>query len=237
MTKYFKTKLNFSDGQLEKLQKAYSSNQAVTLRLKRENLSGNHDINLTATQINRIQKSLKDGVGMDLTISKTQIRKAISEGGNLFSTLFSLAKPLIAPVAKALGTAGLTFGAEKALKGIFGSGIPPQAYEMYELFKKLTPYEKNFVQNYLAGKGIQVGSGQKGGLLGTIAASIGIPLAIDLFKKILGKGVHVKPAPIEKGKGMRLQPPQPFYGTWNTSTMPYIKRGAGKKKIRRQSVE
>ena len=33
--------------------------------------------------------------------------------------------------AKALGLAGLSFGAEKALKKIFGSGIPPGAVELW----------------------------------------------------------------------------------------------------------
>ena len=53
-------------------------------------------------------------------------------------------------------------------------------------------------------------------------ASIGVPLALDLVRKI-GKGMQTQPPPppprtrrspgIPKGKGMQIQPP-PFYGTW-----------------------
>ena len=39
---------------------------------------------LTKTQLNKIQKSMKNGTGTDIKISKTQIRKV---GGNIFSTL------------------------------------------------------------------------------------------------------------------------------------------------------
>ena len=48
--------------------------------------------------------------------------------------------------------------------------------------------------------------------------SLGIPLAIELVKKVLGKGLHVQSA-----KGMRLEPPQPFCGSWDTSSRPYQK--------------
>ena len=60
-----------------------------------------------------------------------------------------------------------------------------------------------------------------GGFLGMLA-SIGVPLALDLVRKISGKGMQTQPPPpprtkrspgIPKGKGMQIQPP-PFYGTW-----------------------
>ena len=38
--------------------------------------------------------------------------------------------------------AGLSFGAEKALKKIFGSGIPPEAVELGQLVDKLSPAQK-----------------------------------------------------------------------------------------------
>ena len=55
-------------------------------------------------------------------------------------------------------------------------------------------------------------------------ASIGVPLALDLVRKIIGKGMQTQPPrsrqrralplpPPPKGKGMQIQPP-PFFGTW-----------------------
>ena len=55
-------------------------------------------------------------------------------------------------------------------------------------------------------------------------ASIGVPLAISLVQKILGKGLQTQPPrprprrsprpPPPKGGGMQMRPP-PFFGTWD----------------------
>ena len=77
---------------------------------------------------------------------------------------------------------------------------------------------------------------QQGGFLGSLLASIGIPLALQLFKKMTGKGAprmgkyKGKGAPRMgkyQGKGstrVGLEPPAPFIGTWQNQ------RGMGKKK-------
>ena len=59
-------------------------------------------------------------------------------------------------------------------------------------------------------------------------ASIGVPLALDLVQKMIGKGMQTQPPPPPppprtrrsppipppQGKGMQIQPP-PFFGTWD----------------------
>ena len=65
------------------------------------------------------------GRGADLTISKTHMAKLAQSGGNIFSTALSLVRPLLALAAKALATAGLSFGAEKILKKIPGGTTLP----------------------------------------------------------------------------------------------------------------
>ena len=57
-------------------------------------------------------------------------------------------------------------------------------------------------------------------------ASIGVPLAIDLVRKIIGKGLQTQPPrsrqrrtpplppPPKKGGRMQIRPP-PFFGTWD----------------------
>ena len=68
---------------------------------------------------------------------------------------------------------------------------------------------------------VKGGAAQYGGFLGLLA-SMGIPLAIDLAKKILGKGLQTQPPrprrsprpPPPKGRGMQMRPP-PFFGTWD----------------------
>ena len=93
---------------------------------------------------------------MDLRISKNQIRKAT--GGSLFSLAVPAVKALLPTAAKAPGLAGLSFGAEKALKKIFGSGFPPEAVELYRMVKKLSPVQKRAIRDVLRQQG-QVGRG------------------------------------------------------------------------------
>ena len=83
MTKYFEYGVNLSVGQKENLAKAIQTNSELTLRLKNNQLSGSDELMLTKTQLNKIQKAASNRTGVDLKISKTQIRKAVKHGGSL----------------------------------------------------------------------------------------------------------------------------------------------------------
>ena len=63
---------------------------------------------------------------------------------------------------------------------------------------------------------------QRGGFLGSLLASIGIPLALEMGSKLFGKGMTL---PRKAGHGLMTmpKPPPPFYGNWE---------GRGKKKGR-----
>ncbi|MCV6574949.1 MAG: hypothetical protein OIF58_04370, partial [Cohaesibacter sp.] len=69
---------------------AIKNKTALTLTIKHSNLRGNDELMLTKTQIGKIRKSLGNGTGTDIKISKTQIRKVAKVGGNLFSSLATL---------------------------------------------------------------------------------------------------------------------------------------------------
>ena len=88
----------------------------------------------------------------------------------------------------------------------------------------MTPTQKQAAEQYLVGKGFAIGgAAQYGGFLGMLS-SIGVPLAISLVKKILGKGLQTQPPhprpqrsplpPPPKGGGMQMRP-APFFGTWD----------------------
>jgi len=49
----------------------------ITLRLKNNKLKGNDELMLTKTQINKIKKAVQNNTGVDIKISKTQIRKSV----------------------------------------------------------------------------------------------------------------------------------------------------------------
>ncbi|MCV6575014.1 MAG: hypothetical protein OIF58_04695, partial [Cohaesibacter sp.] len=66
-------------------------------------------------------------------MSQTQRQSIAQHGGNLFFAMLCLARPLIKPALGALASAGLSCGAEKVLKKIFGRGFGRQEIELYKL--------------------------------------------------------------------------------------------------------
>ena len=80
MTTYHLHKVNLSEGQRRKLLTAYGNKSEITIRLSNSDLTGNSSLMLTHRQINKLNKAKKSGVGSDLKISKTQIRKVIKVG-------------------------------------------------------------------------------------------------------------------------------------------------------------
>ena len=205
----------------KKLQKAYVTKTPVNLKVKPDKIGRGDEFLLTDTQISRLKKRLAAGKGMVIKMSQTQIQNTAQRGGSLFSAMLGLAKPALG----ALASARLSFGAEKVLKKIFGKGLGPKEIELYKLVQQMTPSQKKAAEQYLVGQGFVKGGSQYGGFLGMLA-SIGVPLAIDLVRKIIGKGLQTQPPrsrprrvpslppPPKKGGGMQIRPP-PFFGTWD----------------------
>ena len=116
MTKYFEYGVNLSVGQKENLAKAIQTNSELTLRLKNNQLRGSDELMLTKTQLNKLQKAASNRTGVDLKISKSQIRKVV-QGGSLFSSLAMLGAKALPFVSKAASKAlpALATGAVSAL--------------------------------------------------------------------------------------------------------------------------
>ena len=73
---------------------------------------------------------------------------------------------------------------------------------------------------------------QYGGFLGTLLASIGIPLAVEAIKKITGGAPRMGSDHIQGNGSPRIgmyQPPPPFVGTWEQA-----RKGGGKKKKKKK---
>ena len=90
MTSYIEYGVTLSDGQKSKLLSAIKNKSPLTLRLKHSHLQGSDELMLTQRQIAKIQKSMANGIGSDLKISKKQISSSVKHGGNLFSSLARL---------------------------------------------------------------------------------------------------------------------------------------------------
>ena len=159
---------------------------------------------LTKRQIKKIKKSIANGTGTDIKISKTRIGKSVKHGGNLFSSLPSLGARVLPYAVKgiskavpALATGAVCSLGELGINKIFGKGISiPKKY-----IPMLPPFKKEFTkaQIDLINRGYQTRGRLaikptrkqiEGGFLGTLA-SIGISMAISLVSKMFGSGLQV----------------------------------------------
>ena len=199
MTTYHPYKVNLSEGQKNKLERAFRNKNPVTLRLNKTQLSGNDQLMLTANQIKRIQKAASQGKGAEIKVSKTQAQKV---GGSFVSALFPLARSVAPILAKTLGLSALaglaSEGATQVVKKISGKGamtggflIPQDKIQKLIANKHLlTRKQREQILAALQSGGqvtIKPTANQSGGALGALLASIGIPLAIEAVKKVFGK--------------------------------------------------
>ena len=202
---YIKYGVNLSDGQKDKLARALSNKSAITIRLTKSDLTGSDDMMLTKTQLKRIKKAMNNNTGVDLKISKTQISHVVQEGGSLWSSLFSLgtkalpyATKAVTKVAPALATGALQALGSLGIDKIFGKGqtggflIPQNKIDQLIKYKDLlTKKQKEQIVSAIHTGGqlvVKPTKTQSGGFLGTLLASIGVPL---LLNALTGKGLQV----------------------------------------------
>ena len=152
MTSYIEYGVKLTDGQKLKLASAIRNKSPLTLRLKHSHLHGSDELMLTQRQITKIKKSLANGTGSDIKISKTQIRKSLKHGGNLFTSLASLGAKLlpyaikgVSKVAHALATGAASALGEIGFKKLFGCGITiPKKFLPF-----LPPFAREFTQTQI----------------------------------------------------------------------------------------
>ena len=257
MTTYHPYGVSLSKGQLQKLSRAYNEKSPITIRLTKNQLSGPHELMLTKTQINKLKRSISNRTGLDIKFSAVQIRKAIKQGGSLWGSLISLGSkllPMAMPLAKKaiapLATGALSGLASLGVDKIFGKGqrggflIPQDKINQLIAYKHLlsTGQKRDILNALQTGNGLVIRPTQKqsGGFLGTLLASIGVPL---LLKALTGKGIQVDKTgsanntiPVYvpdaiTGHGRYNPYPYrspPFYGTWENPV------GAGVKKKKKK---
>ena len=237
-TTYIPYGVTLSQNQTIKLAKALEKREPITIRLSHSELTGPDELMLTKTQIGRIEKSLLSGKGVDIKISKTQIGKVVKKGGSLFTSLAALVPKLLpkamqvaSKVIPGLATGALTSLGNFTMDKILGQGlmcggflIPQDKIDKLIANKKyLTKKQKEEILNALQSGGqiiIRPTPKQRGGFLGILLASIGVPL---LLNALTGKGLQNRQAckPIG-GHGLQNRPysgvyapfPPPFLGQW-----------------------
>ena len=250
MTELFEINVKLSDNQKKNLSNAYHKRETIVLRLTNNSLHGNDTLYVPAMIKKRLEKNRKLNKGMDIKIAKTNIRKQV--GGNLLTSILSLGRTLLPTVGKTLGLSALgglaSEGASQIVKAISGKGVQTGGFLVpQDKIKKLIEYkhllstkQKQDILNALqSGSGVRIKptKTQSGGFLGTLIASIGIPMAVDLVKNLIsGKGAPRIGSKRTNGKGApRIglpKMPPPFY-----SYPPYVGNGQKKKEQPKKNQE
>ena len=206
-TSYHPYRVNLTAGQAESVAKAMKHKTPMTLRLTYNNLiRGAETVNLTQSQINKLEKAKNKGVGADINISKAQLRKFATSGGsimNLFRIVTGVAKKILPKILAPLATGAVSGLGEVAIKKAVGGSyqLSPEHVKMVvdtpeirEQIQRLLPVsqKKKLVESYKCGSGLvlRTGRGQKGGFLGSLLAGIGIPLIAKLFGGCHGENLR-----------------------------------------------
>ena len=235
MTQLHEIKISLSPNQKKNLSNAYHKRETIVLRLTKDSLSGNDTLYVPSNVVKRLEKNQKLRKGMDIKLAKTNIRKQV--GGSLLTSILTLGRTLAPTLGKTLGLSALaglaSEGASQVVKKISGGFLIPQnKIDQLIAYKHLlTNKQKKDILNSLQSGGqivVKPTKSQYGGFLGTLLASIGLPLAIEAIKKITGKGAPRMGSDSIKGHGaprLGMYQPPPFIGTWEQ-----VRKGGGKKK-------
>ena len=239
-TELYEINVTLSDFQKMKLSKAFHNRETIKLRLKNDALRGSDTLLVPSTIVKRLEKNRNMNKGIEIKLAKTNIRKQV--GGSLLSSILSLGRTFGPTLAKTLGLSALagvaSEGASQVVKKISGGSqtggflIPNSKINQLIANKHLLSekQKRDIINAIQTGSGVHIKPTKKqtGGFLGTLLASIGVPLALEAFKKMVGgSGVPRigKPPKTNGGAAPRLgvyEPPPPFFGTWKQA-------GSGKK--------
>ena len=210
-----------SDGQKRNLARAYQNNEEVTLRLTRNHLSGSDTLRVPAQVVRRLQKSRNAGKGMQIKISKANIRK--QDGSGIFSSLLPVLKSVPPTIEKTLGLSALagaaSEGASQIIKKITGGQLfqvpNKNLYMLAQLSYLLSKGQRNDLANvHNLGRDLlfKITQKQVGNGIGTVLASIGIPIVLDALKGLAGRGAVRMGS--RGGAAARIGAPPPFLGSW-----------------------
>ena len=114
MTQLFEIKVKLSENQKKNIGDAYRKRETIVIRLTNDSLSGGDTLYVPAMVKKRLEKNRKENKGMDIKLSKTNIRKQV--GGSLLTSALSLARVFGSTIAKTLGLAALARGGQSRSK-------------------------------------------------------------------------------------------------------------------------
>ena len=244
MTELHQISVTLSQGQKRKLSMAYRHREEISLRLSKNALSGSDVLMVPMNTVKRLAKAKTANKGMVITISKYNIRR--QTGSGIFSSILPVLGSVAPTIGKTLGLSALaglaSEGASQIVKKISGGQmfqVPNKnLYMLAQMGNLLTKGQiGDLARAHKGGEDLlfKITQKQVGNSIGTLLASIGIPMIIDALKggsikgrgaprigaPRIGRGAPRMGAPRSNG-GAAVMPmaPPPFIGTW----------GRGKKK-------
>ena len=163
---------------------------------------------------------------MQIKISKANIRK--QDGSGIFSSLLPVLKSVAPTIGKTQGLSALagaaSEGASQIIKKITGGQLfqvpNKNLYKLAMLSHLLTPKQRNDLaqaHNLAQDMLFKITQKQVGNRIGTVLASIGIPLVLDALKGLTGRSVGRGGPRIGISRGgaaARIGRPPPFLGSW-----------------------
>ena len=170
MTRYTNVKVNISEGQKEKLQRAIKAGcSAVSIRLGHGDRKGNDILAVTNSQAKKLAKAYENGKGITIRMSSNQLKHNTKIEGGFLGLLPGLAvralPMLVKTVLPALGVGAFSglasSGGQKAMgsglylkKGGFVIQVETDGRGLY-----LKPYKGKGLQSY--GNGLYLKQGGK----------------------------------------------------------------------------
>ena len=189
--------LNYQKTKKRNLSKAFHNRETIALRLSNDALTGSDTLFVPANVVKRLNKNRQLKEGMDIKLAKTNIRKQI--GGSLLSSILSIGRTLLPTIGKVLGLSALSGlaseGASQIVKEMSGQGVKTDGFLVPQnQMHHLIPYKdmlnmkqkKDLLHSLQMEKAFHIKptTTQSGWFLGTLLASVGIPLAVETVKKL-----------------------------------------------------
>jgi len=111
MSQLHQISVNLTQGQKQKLARAYRNNEGVTIRLANRALNGSDVLMVRMNTVKKLTKHKNMGVGIQITISKNNIRK--QTGSGIFSSVLPALRAVAPAIDKTLGLSALAGAASE----------------------------------------------------------------------------------------------------------------------------
>ena len=124
MIRYTNFKMRISEGQKDKLKKAFESNcESITIRFKFSGLHGEDVIALTKSQLDRLVEAYEEKKSMTIRMSNTQLAHNMKIEGAFLPALAGLIPFPTGTVLSALGVGALSGLASTGVQKLIENGL------------------------------------------------------------------------------------------------------------------